>query len=592
MCGIAGFHLSGRREELEQQLHVCAKQLSHRGPDFTGYYISEDVFFTHTRLSILDLSPAANQPFEYLDGQIVISFNGEIYNYRQLKSQLQAEGYQFRTNSDTEVLAAAYSCWGNSCFKKLEGMFAVALFDQRKHKIILARDVFGKKPLYYSNLNGLVFSSELGVFKTILHGLKIDPVAVNHFLSIGYLLDPLSPFEDVFILPPASILQYNLDNRTISISNYYVYADAFRQKHQHSLQAAAQQVLTLLQQSVEKRRMGDVPMGLFLSGGLDSAALASINAKQGNKIPCFTFGFEDKKYDEASDAVVLCKRLHLNHQVIRLPDLDLQDILHFFNRMDYLTFDNSSLPVNKLAEYASKEVKFVLTGDGSDEIFGGYATYTADRWNQRLKPIIPFLKSRPVFALLNAMLKRENDGVGFRTKASRFLHGMDISAHLAHYRWRLIFSPNERIKLMGEDYRNLIIETDPYHHFEQLYKSVQDLDPVDQHLYVDSLTWLSSNNLIKLDRNTMAYGLEARCPYLDKELTTYVAGCSVDFKRNKLLLKTALKDSLPEVILHRPKTGFNAPMGGWLSSAEDEFQAYTSLLASYQFPEFIRFPHD
>lgn len=228
-------------------------------------------------------------------------------------------------------------------------------------------------------------------------------------------------------------------------------------------------------------------------------------------------------------------------------------------------------------------MKFVLTGDGGDEIFGGYPTYRADRIGRKIKLLIPFLKISGISRMIISLLKDSNDKVGPKTKAYRFFKGLDTDEKVSHYNWRLIFYPEERVSIMGPAYRELVYDTDPLRQFLKKYAEVSDLDMTDQHLYVDALTWLTDNNLIKLDRSTMAHGLEARSPLLDIALCSYVAGCPVKLKRDKYLLKMALHDLLPATLINKPKTGFNAPVAKWLDIREDEFKYYTHMLYECQF---------
>jgi asparagine synthase (glutamine-hydrolysing) len=571
MCGIAGFHLPGDTSLRRKQLEACALSLAHRGPDHQGLYVKEDFYMAHTRLKVVDLSAAANQPFAYQNSEVVVSFNGEIYNYKSLKMTLQKLGFQFQTNSDTEVLAAAYLHWGNDFASKLDGMFAIAIYDHPKQKLLLVRDIFGQKPLYYSIKQGCIFGSEFGVFSAVWETLRPDLAAINHFLSIGYIQDPLTPYEDISLLQPASMLEYNLGTGQSNLSAYYSYADCFRQKHLLSLKDTVEQVTALLQKSVEKRWMGDVPMGIFLSAGLDSSGIAAICKDMGLSFPCYTIAFEGTAYNEADAAAQLCEAWNWPHRSVALGAVSEEQLNNYFDSRDYLTFDNSSFPIYKLAERAKQEVTFVLTGDGSDEVFGGYPTYRADDYNACIRKVIPLLK----YLDRSRFFKASHDKVGWRTKAHRFFKGMHSSPIQAHYNWRLIFGTEERVAILGEEYRDLVYDTDPIFAFRKLYAEVSDLDWKDRHLLVDSRTWLSNNNLIKLDRNTMAHGLEARSPFLDKELTAFVASCPVNMKREKLLLKATLKRFLPQKVILRPKTGFNAPVGHWFSSDGDEFQQYT-----------------
>lgn len=263
MCGIAGFHLSFSPEKKVELLHAITQRLHHRGPDASGIYMDDNMCLAHTRLKIIDLSDEANQPFSYEDDRVVLVFNGEIYNYADLRSELLHQGHHFRTKSDTEVIAAAYACWGISCLEKLDGMFALGIYDRVQKKVILARDVFGKKPLYYSRKDGLSFASELSAFPLLYPDLALEPAAINHYLSLGYILHPLTPYQDVFLLPPASYAEYDLTTSSFSTSTYFSYADCFRNKFVADTTTIIDSTLSLLNEAVSKRLIGDVPYGIF-----------------------------------------------------------------------------------------------------------------------------------------------------------------------------------------------------------------------------------------------------------------------------------------------------------------------------------------
>lgn len=588
MCGIAGFHLDKDDAERLEIMKACANALLHRGPDHTGYFADEKVNLMHTRLKILDLNDSANQPLAFDNGQIIITYNGEIYNYRELRNRLVQAGFHFETDTDTEVLAAAYLKWGKDLFQHIDGMYAFAIYDKPLQIILLGRDPFGKKPLYYSLKGGLFFASELNAFGILPESGKISLPAINHFLSIGYILDPLTPYQDIFLLPPSGFLEYNIVKKTSVCSSHFSYADCFRNKHSLTLKDTVYQIRQLVKEAVEKRWMGDVPGGVFLSGGLDSSIVAYLSQQTGAKMPCFSIGFNEKTYDESDLAERFCSELELPFHRTVVDSFSSLEFKQYILNSDYQTFDNSSFPIMQLSESAAKSVKYVLTGDGGDEVFGGYSTYRADQINLLLKPFLPFFHTSGLQYLLQKMFRPTHDKIGWRTKASRFFNGMNPSPETAHYQWRQVFNAQEREKILGSEHRDLVYDTDPIHQFKRHYQSVSDLEQIDQHLYVDSQTWLSNNNLIKLDRNTMAHGLEARCPLLDKQLVQFVAACPSKWKKNKKLLKLAFNHYLPDEIIYRRKSGFNAPIGKWSNTEEDEFQWYTKQVLNVKYPSIIK----
>lgn len=576
MCGILGFY-NKKEGAIEKEIFLKSTQsLSHRGPDHCDVYFDKNIALGHTRLKIIDLNSTANQPFNHKD-KLIITYNGEIYNFKEIKEDLRTKGYQFKTQSDTEVVALSYAEWGTDCFKMFDGMFALGIYDIEKQKIVLGRDIFGKKPLYYHNEQSFMFASEFTPFKFFLDKMPVSKEAINHFLTIGYVLHPLTIYENIKILPPASYLEFNLDTHKISISKYYNYADNFRvSKTRVPEKEIVENISFLLKNAIHKRMVGDVKHGLFLSGGLDSAGIAAIAKKKLNKsLPCYTIAFNKTIYNELGRSKIAVESLNLDQIVVDSSNINQDEFYNYVNKIDYLTFDNSSYPIYNLAKRAKEDVKFVLSGDGSDEIFGGYATYTANELNNRLKSLIPFLKKSGLNRLFYNLTKSSNDKVGLKTKINRFVRGMDTNYRKAHFSWRQIFSNEQRLEIMGNEYKDLIYDTDPFIRFNQLYDEVKDLEFENQHFYIDSQTWLTDNNLIKLDRNTMFAGLEARCPYLDKDLVAFLAKCPVSLKKKKYLLKKAIEDLLPSSFIKKKKVGFNSPVHRWFNIEENEFEFYT-----------------
>lgn len=577
MCGLGGFIAQDVNFDATEKLKKCATLLLHRGPDTYGLYRDGRVNLLHTRLKILDLSDKASQPFVYKN--IVLSYNGEIYNYSSIKKELQLLKYNFDTESDTEVLAAAYIHWGIDFLNKIEGMFAIAIYDKKKQKVLLARDIFGEKPLYYSRYGGLSFFSELNPFHIIINDLKKSIVACNHFLSIGYILHPHTPYQDVFMLSPASYLLYDISNDTHTFSTFFNVANQFRNKISLNESEIVSVTKMLVEKAITKRIMGDVPWGVFLSGGLDSAIISSVTRERGYKPPCFNACFKSVKgYENGATARYLSTHFSCEHHEVNLDNILIENLNAFISKQDYITFDNSTFPIYELAKLARVHVKYVLTGDGADEIFGGYSTYKADRLNTLFLKAIPILRANLFQTFIKSFGTDRNDSVGWHTKASRFLTGIDTDARVAHYNWRKIFSLTERINIIGNNHAEEILDSDPIKHFKNIYDTVTDLDIQDQHRYVDIKTWLTDNILIKLDRSTMSVGLEARSVYLDKELFSFAASCPPKLLIDKRLLKNATTSFLPSSILNGSKRGFNSPVAHWFSLKEDEFKFMTGYI--------------
>jgi asparagine synthase (glutamine-hydrolysing) len=580
MCGFVGFF--SQENNIEHDKYLLEKSLSlieHRGPDFQKTLIKDSFFLGHARLKILDLSDLANQPFVYK--HLVLMFNGEIYNYKDLKNKLIEKGYSFTTNGDTEVVIKSFYEWGNKCFEMFDGMFAISMVNTLENKIILARDIFGKKPLYYSSSKiKFVFSSELSSFPIINKEKKLNIEALNHFLALGYVMNPLTVYEEVYLVPPSTIIEFEIDSKKISKTKFYEYEKCFENKLKIGEDKIVEQVKFLFKGAVKKRLIGDVENGLFLSSGLDSIGIAYQLSRldKTKRINAYTISFGNSPYDEFKLAKSYTDKLNIEHQCIDLENLNIDDFFKYLQKIDYSTFDNSSYPIFKLSKFAAKNVKFVLTGDGGDEIFGGYSTYKADRYNQILHNNLLFSSLSTKLKDLNSLIPNVNDRVGNMTKMKRFLKGTDNNYKKAHYNWRLIFGRRERVKLLGEQYKEIIYDTDPYYNFAKYYDKVKYLDKTDQHLFVDASTWLTDNNLIKLDRNTMLNGLEARSPYLDKELVSFLAKCPAIFKKDKFILKKVVLSLSGNKNIIRNKVGFNSPIHKWFKINEDEFNFYTKLI--------------
>ncbi len=578
MCGLVGFYKKGSQELLSKQLNICLSTIEHRGKNTAQTFISPPFYSAHSRLKIIDLDDRSNQPF-HLNERYSLLFNGEIYNYIFLKNELRKLGHQFHTQSDTEVIAVGFHEWGTDLFEKLDGMFSIVIYDTLQKKIILSRDIFGKKPLYYSKKNGFAFCSELNAFKILNPEIKISAEAINQFLSIGYTLHPITLYEDVYLLPPSTFLVYDVKKDQLNLTEYFQIENSYSKKNKDSYSDIVKNTATLFEEAIQKRLIGDVPWGIFLSSGLDSSGIAAICSQRFQQKPnSYTISYPNSLYDESVIASSLAKKLHLPHQILDLSAIDIEQFNIYLKSLDYSTFDNSSYPIYLLAKLAVKDVGFVLTGDGSDEIFGGYSTNRADEINFRLRSLIPYLKKVGLLSTIDFITKNQNDRIGFYTKVNRLSKGLDTDYKKAHYQWRLIFNPEQRIKIMGENFRELIYDTDPFYHFEKLYSKVSHLEIKNQHLYVDCKSWLTDNNLIKLDRNTMAHSLEARSPFLDKSLFEYISSCPVEYKKDKKILKDVLNTYLPTSIIHRKKTGFNSPVHHWFGIKENEFEFYTKYI--------------
>lgn len=616
MCGICGVLCFNQAPVNLAAVLTVRERLAHRGPDDYGaiaiavndiqpplpFRTESDlppnlppysIALAHRRLSIIDLSAAGHQPMTNHERNLTISFNGEIYNYKELRQQLVQKGHQFHSQTDTEVILQAYLEWGVDCVQRFNGMFAFALWDHRNQTLFCARDRFGKKPFYYylaADNRLFAFASEL---TALVHypGIpqRINPAALNGYLALGYILAPHSWYEDIYKLEPAHYLLVNYAQRTVSQHLYWRYEACFAEKSWDTRQQAAETVLALLSQAVQRRLVADVPVGAFLSGGLDSSAVAVLAQRHHSQpLQTFSMGFNEATYNELPAAQRLAHWAKLHHHPV-ICEATPEQIAQAVGAFDEPFADNSLIPLFLLSAVTAQHLKVVLSGDGADEIFAGYPTYPASKIQHYAQVIPAGLKQR-LWSLLNRIPPPTAQKLGLHFKLKQFLYGSQCPENQAHYCWRLIFNPEQRIQIMGENYRQLVYDTDPWHDYQRHYATAQALAPLDRHLFVDAKTWLVDDILVKIDRTTMAAGLEARCPYLDIDLVTYLATLPPHYKlagfNGKAILKQALATTLPTFVRQRKKTGFNAPVSSWLpaQATDNEFQTFTRWVLTKKLP--------
>jgi asparagine synthase (glutamine-hydrolysing) len=586
MCGIAGILHYGNLSDSSLVKRMCDK-ISHRGPDDHHYLHLPEIELGHRRLSIIDLTQEARQPMTDAPGTLTIVFNGEIYNYLELKDELLKRGHRFRNNSDTEVILNAYAAWGKDCLKRFNGMFAFAIWDAARKELFVARDRLGKKPFYYCFLPGgtFVFASEP---RAILEHPSVSPMidmeAVNCYLALGYILSPLSFYSAIKKLPAAHWMLISAGGRKREQSCYWDYAQRLSVKKITNEKEAKEGILHYLEKAVRYRLISDVPVGAFLSGGVDSSAVvAAVRRLRKDDLKTFSIGFDKDSYNEMTEArfsADLFQTEHFDHLMEKKGSLEL--LKRAVDCFDEPFSDNSLIPMCKVSELAARHVKVVLSGDGADELFGGYITYKADKIYQLYRFVPPPLR-RKAFLLVKENKVNEKKKIGFKYKMRQFLQGASGDFEKAHYSWRLVFPPEERVAILGQQHRELVYDTDPEKQFRRYFDNVADMHWLDRALYVDAMTWLTDDILVKVDRTTMHYGLEARAPFLDTELIEFAASIHADLKlkgaTTKYILKEALRSWLPDAVLFRNKSGFNAPTGDWIGNAEgDEFRSFNKFV--------------
>jgi asparagine synthase (glutamine-hydrolysing) len=553
MCGIAGFI---DRDKTRNDLERMVTCLSRRGPDDSGIYYEDGVALGHRRLAIIDLSPAGHQPMSF--EHLVIIFNGEIYNYREVRDELKKRGYHFQTSSDTEVVIKAFHLWGPECVNRFIGMFAIAVYDQSEKSLCLVRDRAGVKPLYYYFKNGAIaFASELKSFRSYLKAedKQIDKRALSEFLSLGYISSGLSILENVKKLPQGHYLRFS--KGSIEIKQYWNVT--FREDP--SLQNRKEDDLldeleNLVVSAFKYRMVADVPVGVFLSAGVDSSLVTSVLTKHyDNKIRTFTIGFHEKDYDESADARKIADHLGTVHTEGTLEQAKALSILeHFYEIYDEPHGDNSCIPTAFVSELAKNNgVKVVLSADGGDELFGGYTRYLQymARWSQISKMgTVARVSGRSVLKLA-AMLNRDM----YAERLERFSDILSKGDFIGFYQTIMRSSSVKSLTGVFPDYQESLTTSHDTHVLNQMCQW-------------DFNRYMADDILVKVDRATMYHSIEGREPFLDHRLIEFAAALPVSVKvkngETKYILKKLLGRYLPESLYRLPKRGFAAPLQTWI----------------------------
>lgn len=562
MCGIAGaIAFTEEGKKYLDKIGDAVAALRHRGPDGEGIFRDGNVVLGHTRLAIIDTSDAASQPFTSSDGKFTIVFNGEIFNYRELRAELEKDGVKFRTNSDTEVLLELYRREGTSCFEMLNGFFAFAVYEKDSGAVRLVRDRYGEKPLYwYYDEHVSIFASEL---KAILaFGVKdsIDMNSVKAYLHLNYIGGNNTIYKNTFNHPVGF---WNLMHKDYPFleDNYYDLESSSSAKSLLSYSDATARLKQLTESAVQRRLVSDVPLGSFLSGGLDSSIVAALASRHKSNLETFSIGFADEPFfDETEYARLVSKHLGTKHHVFSLTNNDLLESLHeFLNNCDEPFADSSALAVNRLAKETRKQVTVALSGDGADELFAGYNKHEAELRVRQKNGLQNLVKAgAPIWDLLPAS---RNSSIGNKVRQLRkFAEGAKMTSAERYWRWAGFSSENELKNLcpsLPSDNRIKDFSTAGF-----AYNS--DFNQV---LISDFGLVLRGDMLVKVDRMSMLHGLEVRPPFLDHELVDFVMQLPADYKiqpgNRKRILKDAFRDLLPAEIFTRKKQGFEVPLLKW-----------------------------
>ncbi len=566
MCGICGVtYFDRERNVSELEVKGMCDVIRHRGPDDQGWITKGNYGIGMRRLSIIDLV-TGRQPISNEDGSIWIVFNGEIYNHMELRDELVKKGHTFQTKCDTEAIVHAYEEYGEDCPKKLNGMFGFAILDQKKQTLFLARDRLGIKPLYYYHDSGkFAFGSEL---KSILQveniPREVDRRALDIFLTFEYIPSPYSIFEGIRKLPPGHSL--TLKNGRITIKEYW---DLRFDEKETSEDELCEQLLDLFQDAVKIRLMSDVPLGAFLSGGIDSSAIVAMMSRVMDRpVKTFSIAFKEDTYNESHYAQQIANHFNTEHhvEVIEPNALELTEKLVGF--LDEPFGDFSIFPTYLVSKMARKHVTVSLSGDGGDELFAGYDTYLANKAG-RVYGKLPELLRGAMPPILNCIPPSEKKK-GLINRAKRFVEGMQLPPDLEHTRWMIFLQETEKAKLYSNDVQDVLNDSDSFEFIRSYFNRVNTTDSLNRQLYVDIKSYLVDDILVKVDRMSMAASLEARVPFLDHrfvEFTATIPGrLKLQGKNTKYLLKKAMGDILPPQILNRGKEGFSIPIKNWLKT--------------------------
>lgn len=610
MCGIAGWinlDTTKPNHNAEAVLHSMCETIVHRGPDSEGLWTDETVALGMRRLSIIDLK-TGDQPVFSEDRSVIVMMNGELYNYREVRAELEKDGFKFITKSDTEILPHLYQKFGDAFIDHINGMYAFSLWDSRKKKLIIARDRFGEKPLYYGVFDGkLIWSSEP---KAILAHPSVKPEldlnALRHYVSFDYVPAPMSIYKGIYKLPAAHVLmvedgevrtrrywdmRWSADTPVrMSVASTRTGANGQQSQNgqdsfaggtgdadksvraptnsQSTLSGEAEELKVLLSDAVRMRLVSDVPLGILLSGGIDSSTVAAFATQHATeRVKTFSIGFEEDSFDESKYARRVAKHLDTEHYEDKLSATTAGDLISEVGKwLDEPLSDGSLIPTYLLARFVRKHVTVALGGDGGDELFAGYPMYYAHTLAAKYNAIPAFVRSGLIEPVVNA-LPVSTSNMSFDYKAKRFVRSSKNDPITRHHSWFGSFSVGEHESLLSTDVL-AATDGDIYRGVRELVDASDAKNIIEQMQYADINYYLAEDILTKVDRAAMAVSLETRAPFLDPRIGQFAASIPVEYKlkgkSGKVILKEAMKDLLPHDILHRPKKGFGIPIAEWL----------------------------
>ena len=571
MCGITGFfNTAGHNQESARaQVKRMADTLIHRGPDEEGFYVDENVALGHRRLSIIDLS-SGQQPMSTTNGSYHIVFNGEIYNYQEIRKELQNKGHQFQTKSDTETILLAYKEWGSACVPKFNGMFAFAIWNKNERQLFLARDRVGKKPLYY-HWDGKIFSfaSELKALRAVdLCPNKIDYQSLDCYYTFGYIPSPRTIYENTCKLEPAHTLHVSA-NGTDKRRYWQL---RFSPRHELTLVAATEEFESLLDEATRCRLMSEVPLGAFLSGGLDSTlVVSSMVKKMGQPVLTNSIGFGEKCFNELPLAKMVANHLHTNHKEFTLEPKAAEILDKVAWHFDEPFADSSAIPTWYVCEMAKENVTVVLSGDGGDESFGGYSfRYLPHMFEAKIRAALPASFRHSLFGSIGAIYPASSK-LPHYLRLKTIFENLSISDAEAFYKDLIWLRSDTREKLYSEDFMHSLQGFTPFETITPFYNSQAfSLQPsaLAKAQFTDINFYMTEDVLVKVDRMSMAHSLEVRSPLLDYRILEFAATLpdylKLDKNKGKIVLRELAPKRLPREILDHPKTGFSIPAAQWL----------------------------
>lgn len=565
MCGISGWvHRDSAKQADAGILKRMNQTLCHRGPDEEGIYTKGNAGLAMRRLAVIDVQ-GGHQPVSNEDGTVWMVFNGEIYNYAELRESLQKKGHVFRSKSDSETIVHLYEEYGKACVDHLRGMFAFAIWDERQKRLMLARDRFGKKPLYYTEHEGaLIFGSEL---KCILElpGVprRTNLQALHHYLSLQYVPDPLTAFESIYKLPPAHTLLW--EKGAMKIERYWELS--YLDKWTKSEDTLADELTERLREAVKIRLVSDVPLGIHLSGGIDSSFITALAAQGASKVKTFSMGFEEESFSELPYSREVAKQYDTEHHEFKLTYQQVPALLEqLCGHFDEPFADPSAVPVYYLSRETRRHVTVALNGDGGDELFAGYPRYSLDGFANLYSQLPKILTGKWIPSFLNLFNQPVNmpGERNWMAGVKRLAQAVSVPEEANMIRWSSYFQEDIKSQLWKLNSSGFKSSVD---WMSEIYKTIPATGKLDKKLGTDVLTYLPGDLLVKADRMTMAHSLEGRSPFLDHEFASWAARLPENMKLrggiSKFLLKKAGKRFLPSYILGKGKQGFGIPVGAW-----------------------------